>query len=144
VPACANSTGKDVERGKGMGSLVAELGDSQQGTALNAAVSTVRGRMYANLMEISSRCVRKFIDKFDRNNSSPDDQAIFARLERDVDAFIVGGRRVGRSDDRALVAGMGSPPIGNPPIAPRKKRKTVQGKGLFRGAVLEKRKEGRG
>ena len=122
----------------------AELGDSQEGTARNAAVSIVRGRMYANWMEISSRCVRKFVDNFDPNNSSPDDQAIFARLERDVDAFIVGGRRVGRSDDRALVAGMGSPPIGNPPIAPRKKRKTVQGKGLFRGAVLEKRKEGRG
>ena len=121
-----------------------ELGDSQEGTARDAAVSIIRRRMYANLMEISSRCVRNFVDNFDPNNSSPDDQAIFARLERDVDAFIVGGRRVGRSDDRALIAGMGSPPIGNPPIAPRKKRKTVQGKGLFRGAVLEKRKEGRG
>ena len=144
MPACANSTGKDVERGKGMGSLVAELGDSQQGTALNAAVSTVRGRMYANLMEISSRCVRKFIDKFDRNNSSPDDQAIFARLERDVDAFIVGGRRVGRSDDRALVAGMRSPPIGNPPIAPRKIRKQSRVRTVSRGGLLEKRKEVRG
>lgn len=127
MPACANSTGKDVERGKGMGSLVAELGDSQQGTALNAAVSTVRGRMYANLMEISSRCVRKFIDKFDRNNSSPDDQAIFARLERDVDAFIVGGRRVGRSDDRALKFWDGQSADRQPTDCPKKKTQNSPG-----------------
>ena len=95
-------------------------------------------------MEISSRCVRKFVDKFDRNNSSPDDQAIFARLERDVDAFIVGGRRVGGSDDRALIAGMGSPPIGNPPIAPRKIRKQSRVRTVSRGGLLEKRKEVRG
>ena len=70
---------------------------------------------------------------------------IYARLERDVDTFIMGGRPGGRSDNLALIAGMGSPPIGNPSIAPTKIAKTVQGKGLFRGAVFKgKRKEGRG
>ena len=57
----------------------------------------------------------------------------FRQPRTDVDAFIVGGRRVGRSDDRALIAGMGSPPIGNPPIAPRKKRKQSRVKDCFEG-----------
>ena len=123
----------------------AERRDSQEGTARDTAVSIVRGRMYANLMEISSRCVRKFVDNFDPNNSSPDDQAIFARLERDVDTFILGGRPVGRSDNLALIAGMGSPPIGKPPIAPTKTRKQSRVKNCFEGrSSRKKRKEGRG
>ena len=53
------------------------------------------------MMEISSRCVRKFVDNFDPNNSSPDDQAMFVRFERNVDPFVMGGRPVGRSDNLA-------------------------------------------
>ena len=153
MPACAKFNGEGCGEGEGRGEYSGgftdnfegeELGDSQEGTARDATVSIVRGRMYANLMEISSRCVQKFVDNFDPNNSSPDDHAIFARLERNVDAFIVGGRPVGRSDNLAIIAGMGSPPIDNPPIAPTKKSQS-RVKGCFEGrSFRRKRKEGRG
>ena len=100
--------------------------------------------MNANLMEISSRCVRKFVDNFDPNKSSPDDQSTFARLKRDVVAFIVGGHPVSRSDNLALIAGVGSPPIGNPPIAPTYNRKQPRLKDCFEGrSSKNKRKERR-
>ena len=116
----------------------AELGDSQDGHARDAAVSIVRGRMYAISMQVSSRCVQKFVDNFNANNSSDDDQAKFARLERDVDAFIMGGRPVGKSDNLALIARMGRPPIGNPPIAPQKNRKQSRVKYCFEGRSSRK------
>ena len=117
-----------------------ELGDSQEGTARDAAVSIVHGRMYARLMEICTRCVRKFVDTFDPSNSSPDDQAMFARLARNVDAFIMRGRPVGRRNKLALLAGLSSPPIGNPPIAPTKNRKQSWVKTVSSGGLPGKTK----
>ena len=73
-----------------------------------SAVSVIRGRLLANMVEIASRAAGKLADDLDEKKVLSSDCAIFfAGLERDIDAYVKGAASMGTGG----LSGIGNPPM---------------------------------
>ena len=57
----------------------------------NSVISVIRGKLLANIVEMAPRAGRKFADNLDEKKLlSSDCTNYFARIERDIDAYVKG------------------------------------------------------
>ncbi|CAN0352247.1 unnamed protein product, partial [Scytosiphon promiscuus] len=63
-----------------------DVGDFKGEDAPDPTLSVMRGRAYANMMEVCNRAVRKFVDNMTKDTREVD-QSMFGELSRSVDAW---------------------------------------------------------
>ena len=73
----------------------------------NSSVSVIEGRLLANMVEMASRTLRKLADNLDEKKVLS--AIFFARLERDIDAYVKGAASV--STWELEFSGIGNPPM---------------------------------
>ena len=104
--------------------------EEEQATGNNSAVSVIRGKLLANMVEMASRAARKLTDNLDEKKVlSSDCNNIFARLGRDMDAYVKGTASVGTG---------GLSRIGNPPMPITKSRRERRFKDCTEGHASKK------
>lgn len=63
-----------------------DVGDSTGEDAPDRILSVMKGRAYANMMEVCTRAVRKFVDNMTKNTRESE-QSMFGEMSRSVDAW---------------------------------------------------------
>ena len=127
------------ERGPYAGGFTGDLESidcqEEEGTSgNNSAISVIRGKLLANMVEVASRAARKLADNLDEKQVlSSDCIFFFARLKRDIDVYIKGA---------ASVSTGGLSGIDNPPIPATKSRRESRFKDCTEGHASKKARVG--
>ena len=129
------------ERGPYAGAGTGYLEDiecrEEEGTSgNNSAVSVIRGKLLANMVEMAWRAARKLADNLDEEKVlSSDCTFFFARLERNIDAYVKGAASVS-------TGGLSGILVGNPPMPDTKSRRESRFKDCTEGHASKKARVG--